>query len=198
MKVPLRYQLSEFDCGPTSLLNAVSYLFDSEEIPPDIIRGIMLYCLDGFGPDGVSGKTGTSATAMMFLSNWLTAYGKTGRLPLSSRYLAGEEVHFRPGSTVTEALRRGGVAVQRLYLDVGHYILLTGVEEDKILAFDPYYWEGDYDDPAVQQVCDHPAAYNRIIPMRVLESESQEDYALGPVALRETVLLFNDGTKAST
>lgn len=46
MKNPLHYQLTEYDCGPTSMLNAVSFLFEREEIPPDIIRNIMLYCLD--------------------------------------------------------------------------------------------------------------------------------------------------------
>ena len=46
MKNPLRYQISEYDCGPTSLLNAISFLFEREEIPPEVIRNIMLYCLD--------------------------------------------------------------------------------------------------------------------------------------------------------
>ena len=60
MKNPLHYQLTEYDCGPTSLLNAVNYLFEREEIPPEIVRNIMLYCLDCYGADGVSGKSGTS------------------------------------------------------------------------------------------------------------------------------------------
>ena len=42
MKNPLHYQLTEYDCGPTSLLNAVNYLFEREEIPPEIVRNIML------------------------------------------------------------------------------------------------------------------------------------------------------------
>lgn len=46
MKSPLRYQFSEYDCGPTTMLNAVSYLFEREEIPPEIIRNVMLYSLD--------------------------------------------------------------------------------------------------------------------------------------------------------
>lgn len=56
MKNPLHYQMTEYDCGPTSMLNAISYLFHREEIPPEIVRNIMLYCLDCFGPDGASGK----------------------------------------------------------------------------------------------------------------------------------------------
>ena len=42
-KNPLHYQLSEYDCGPTAMLDAISYLFPREEIPPEIIRNIMLY-----------------------------------------------------------------------------------------------------------------------------------------------------------
>ena len=42
MKTPLRYQMSEYDCGPTAMLDAVSFLFEREEIPPEIIRNIML------------------------------------------------------------------------------------------------------------------------------------------------------------
>ena len=34
MKVPLRYQVTNYDCGPTSLLNGLSILFEREEIPP--------------------------------------------------------------------------------------------------------------------------------------------------------------------
>ena len=83
MKNPLHYQLSEYDCGPTSLLNAISFLFEREEIPPEILRNIMLYCLDCYGPEGSAGKSGTSCTAMMFLSNWLQGLGDIGKLPVS-------------------------------------------------------------------------------------------------------------------
>ena len=55
-------------------LHAVSYLFPRDDIPPEIIRSIMLYCLDCFGEDGASGKCGTSCMAMMFLSNWINGY----------------------------------------------------------------------------------------------------------------------------
>lgn len=74
MNNPLRSQLTEYDCGPTSMLHAVSYLFPRDDIPPEIVRSIMLYCLDCFGEDGTSGKCGTSCMAMMFLSNWINGY----------------------------------------------------------------------------------------------------------------------------
>lgn len=94
MKNPLRYQLSEYDCGPTSMLNALAFLFEREDIPPEAVRNIMLYCLDCYGSDGVSGKSGTSCAAMMFLSNWLNGFGKIGRLHISTQYLSGPAVNF--------------------------------------------------------------------------------------------------------
>lgn len=77
MKNPLRYQMSEYDCGPTTMLNAISFLFPREIISPEVIRNIMLYSLDSYGSEGVMGKRGTSSAAMMFLCNWLNGYGKT-------------------------------------------------------------------------------------------------------------------------
>ena len=56
MKNPLHYQFSEYDCGPTSMQNAISFLFEREEIPPEVLRNIMLYCLDCYSSEGVPGK----------------------------------------------------------------------------------------------------------------------------------------------
>ena len=136
MKNPLLYQRSEYDCGPTAMLNAISYLFDREEIPPELIRNIMLYCLDCYGADGISGKSGTSCTAMMFLSNWLNGFGKVGRLPVSSQYLTGRDVYIESQSSVCDGLRRGGAVVVRLFFDEWHYVLLTGLSGDRVLLGD--------------------------------------------------------------
>ena len=46
MKIPLRFQITEFDCGTVSLQNAISYLFEREDIPAELIRAISLYTLD--------------------------------------------------------------------------------------------------------------------------------------------------------
>lgn len=52
MKNPLNYQTTEYDCGPTTMMNAMSYLFKREEIMPDIVKCIMQYCLDGYNKRG--------------------------------------------------------------------------------------------------------------------------------------------------
>jgi hypothetical protein len=195
MKNPLHYQLTEYDCGPTSMLNALSFLFEREDIPPEIVRNVMLYCLDCYGEDGASGKSGTSHMAMMFLSNWLSGVGQAGHLPVSSRHLSGEAVDLSLNGAVRDALRRGGAAVVLVDLEGWHYVLLTGIQGDLVYLFDPYYRDTPFEEPDIQMVTDHPAAYNRVIPVRYFERETMELYSLGPKEEREAVLLFNEQTK---
>ena len=43
MKSPLQYQITEYDCGQATVLNAIRYLFNRGEIPPIIIKYITQY-----------------------------------------------------------------------------------------------------------------------------------------------------------
>lgn len=195
MKNPLHYQLSEYDCGPTTMLNAISYLFEREEIPPEIIRNIMLYCLDCYNAEGVFGKSGTSRFAMMFLSNWLNGVGEAGHLSITSQYLSGRRVYIGNDSYINDALHRGGVAVIRLYYEEPHYVLLTGEKNGQVMMFDPYYRVEPYQEKDILLISEHPYTYNRIVPEIYFNQESFDLYALGPVKDREAVLLFNEKTK---
>lgn len=194
MKIPLRYQTTEFDCGPTSLLNGISYLFEREEIPPEIVRNVMLFCLDQYDGDGTPGKKGTSHAAMMFLSHWLDGFGGTGKLPLKSIYLTGGDVTLEPGSRLRSSISRGCVAVARIDLDGWHYVLLTGVEKDRVYVFDPYWLSEPFPVPDVTCVQDQLFAYNRIVPLARFEQSEICPYAFGPYEQREAVLLFNKKT----
>ena len=60
MKVPLRFQITEFDCGTVSLLNAFSYLFDRKEVPAELVKVIYSYTLDCYDEYGNIGQGGTS------------------------------------------------------------------------------------------------------------------------------------------
>ena len=164
MKNPLRYQISEYDCGPTSLLNALSFLFQREEISPELIRNIMLYSLDCYG-SGVLGKSGTSRMAMTFLSNWLDGVGKTGILPIASRHLSGQEVRMDRDSRIVDALHRNGVAVVRLFFEGEHYVLLTGEKEGRVYLFDPYYLPDGPVSEEVDSTLEYPFRYNRVVPL---------------------------------
>ena len=196
MKTPLHYQMTEYDCGPISMMNAIIFLFDREQIPPDLIRNIMLYCLDGYGAEGAPGKSGTTRAAMMFLSNWLSSFGRTGQLDISSRYLSGSCVRLSQNSAICDCLRRGGAVVVRLYLlDDPHYILLTGVEDDHVFAFDPYLLEEPLPEQDILITDEHPYRYNRVIPFSYFNSTDRTQYALGELPRREAVLLFNAHTE---
>lgn len=194
MKNPLRYQISEYDCGPTSMLNALSYLFERKEIPPELIRNIMLYSMDCYGKDGAPCKSGTSRLAMMFLSNWLDGVGKSGLLSISSEYLRGEKVFIGRDSLINDCLNKKGAAVVRLFLGVEHYVLLTCAKDEKIFLFDPYYDLAPLP-PEIETFNDKFFDYNRAVPFENFNRETQDFYSFGKIADREAVLLFNEKTK---
>lgn len=204
MKNLLNYQSSEYDCGPVSLTNAIRYLFDREDIYPDIIKYIMLYCLDSYNDKGESGKFGTSASAMMFLSNWLNQFGQVKSFPIACEFLSGEDVFISQTNKIVAALQQGGAVVLRLFLDVGHYVLLTGIEGDDIYLFDPYYVEQD--DPELDPeflgegitfITNQPKRANRKVSMQRLNQQTEGFYEMGPYAIREAVIMFNRDTRLS-
>lgn len=202
MKNLLNYQSSEYDCGPVSLTNAIRYLFEREDIQPDIIKNIMLYCLDSYNEDGEAGKHGTSASAMMFLGSWLNQFGAIKRFPISCEFLSGESVHFSQNSQIVGALRQGGAVVVRLFLEVEHYVLLTGIEGQDVLLFDPYYEE--LDDPqldaeylsgGISFITDQPKRANRRVSMERLNRHGKGFYEMGPCEVREALIIFNRDTR---
>ena len=194
MKIPLRYQITDFDCGPTSLLNGISYLFEREEIPPEIVRNIMLFCLDQYDRDGTPGKKGTSHAAMQFLSHWLDGFGETGKLALKSIYRTGGDVTLEAGSLLRNIICRGGAAVVRIDLEGWHYVLITDVREDGVYVFDPYRLPEPFPVPDVKTVADHEFSYNRIVPPEKFDRTVLLPYSFGPYETREAVLLFNSAT----
>ena len=117
MKNLLNYQTSEYDCGPVSILNGIRYLFEREEIYPDIVKFIMLYCMDTYNEHGELCKRGTSAAAVHYMSNWLNHFSETRNFPIHCDYIKKEEVVIAPGTEIWNTLKNGGAVVLRLSLD---------------------------------------------------------------------------------
>lgn len=202
MKNLLNYQSSEYDCGPVTLTNAIRFLFEREDVYPDIIKYIMLYCLDSYDEEGEVGKHGTSASAMMFLANWMNQFGKMKNFPVSCEFMSGEDVYISQTSKILCALQQGGVVVLRLYLEVPHYVLLTGVEGESIYIFDPYYEEEDdpelsieYSEPGITFINGRPKYANRMVTIEKLNRTTESFYEMGPVDIREAVIIFNTDTR---
>lgn len=191
MQNPMTYQVSEYDCGPTAVLNAIRYLFRREDIPPIMIKSIFHYTLDGVNEKGESGKTGTSAMAMNFLSHWLNHYGKQMKFPIRTEHLAGEEVWLEPGCKLYECLQNGGAAVIRLWYGCPHYVTAVGLEDDKMLLFDPYYRVEPFDIDGVEMVDDQPLAYNRKVSLDRMQQCKRRAYSLHNLENRELLLIYN-------
>lgn len=195
MKNPLNYQTTEFDCGPTSLMNAISYLFRREDIPPDIAKNIMLYSMDAYNEKGEFGKSGTSKMAMMFVSSWLNQFEKVKKFPIHCDYISGAEVGLTPNSKVVSSLQQGGAVVIRLMYGCWHYVLLTGLDNNFVFLFDPYFRKREFRAPGIQIVTNAPTKMNRKVAYEYFSNEGKGIYALGPKDTREAVILFNQQTR---
>jgi hypothetical protein len=198
MKVPLQYQRTEFDCGPTALLNAVTFMFEREAIPPDILRYIMMYTLDSFNEAGEDCKSGTSQMAMMFLSNWLNQYARAKKLPINCEYLSGDSVKITENSRLIEALQQGGAVVVRLMYGVQHYVTLTRAVGHSVELWDPYYRKQPFAVPGISLIRNKPLSANRRVDFDVFAkpgSNYYNYYSLDTGELPEAVLLFNSETR---
>ena len=196
MKNILNYQTTEYDCGPTTITNAIRYLFDRKQIPPDILKAISLYTLDAYNEKGESGKCGTSQMAMRFLSSWLNQYGKTNKFPIFSQFIEGEQVYIGQNSAIIGCLQQNGVAVVRVLLgDEGHYVLINDITEDEIGLFDPYYVDKVPDSSEISVVKDQPGKMNRRIKANLMNHNNGVPYALGTVNMREAMLIYNTDTR---
>lgn len=195
MKSPLRYQVTQFDCGPTTMTNAIMFLFEREEIPPDLVSHIGQCTLDSYDPSGHCGMYGTSGAAIRYFGSWLNELRYAGLLPIRSQYVEGEKVYFGGESRLSASLRQGAAVVLHVFCEVGHYILITGETSEGVLAFDPYFRGNDIGRTCVTSVTDQPFSYNRIIPREVLHEKTRNFYSMGETASREAIILQRDGTE---
>lgn len=190
MKNPLYYQLSEYDCGATSVLNALTYLFERQEIPPDFLKCIIQCCMDSYNEKGEPYRCGTSPDAMRYLAAWMNRYAQTMKFPLYCEHLRGSEVHLDKGSPIYNCLQQGGAVVARCHLCVPHYITLTGINETQVHVFDAYYDDHPPIRPGVVYITDCPKQKNRSILWHVMENEGTNDYSLGATQDRDITLFY--------
>lgn len=197
MKIPLAYQKTEYDCAPTSIYNGLSYLFNREEIPPDILKPIMVYTMDCYNTKGQPCKWGTSRAAMEYISTWLNHFAAQTKFPLKTEYFQNEDICIENDCYVGAAVRSGSVAVVRLFYEVEHYALITKVEDDMVYMFDPHYRYIDHYGSSgdIQLIKDKPKEYNSVFSLERLNSEGKGYYMMGPKENREIILMHNTNLK---
>lgn len=188
MKIPLRFQVTEFDCGTVSLLNAFSFLFEREDIPAELVRAIHNYTLDCYDEYGNLGQGGTSREAVQLLSHWITEYAKKKDLGVVCTHFEKEEITL---DKIKQCIAEKGVVFLRCFQDCEHYVILTDIKDDKAYLWDSYYLEEDYyeNDDSVTIIFDKPFSYNRIVTIDRLLKETKEDFAFGPIEGREMVTI---------
>ena len=199
MKNLLIHQSSEYDCGPTCLVNAMRYLFEREEIQPGVLKHIWVMGNDTYCDEGHVGFHGTSRAAMRYMADWLREYGRGCRFPVDAQFLENGDCQVTPESQTGKWLKEGGCAVMRCFAGtIPHYVLLTGwINETEIGLFDPYDEEPDFQEPGRRVVSGQPRKMNRAVRYDLLNLTEHADYAMGEEDIREIVLIRRTDKEAA-
>lgn len=189
MKVPLRYQNTEYDCGTTSFVNALAYLYDREDIPIELLKTIYKFTLDVEGKDGIEGTGGTSRKHAELLAKYFVEYAnKNDKFDINCKILNGKDVTLEK---MKKALEDNGVIIARCWQDTEHYVLITKIDDNFVYIFDPYYLEEDYyvkdDDVAI--VLHETFTHNRLVKIERLFDESLKDFSLLEESKRSIILM---------
>lgn len=184
MKNMYHYQISEFDCGPTSLINSLIYLYNREEIPAYVIKAIFNYTLDCFDDNGKVGQLGTSLESMRMIGHWLNDYSRHHQFKINCNYYELEAVTFE---RIDDCIKNNGCVVLRTYLEEDHYVTVTNIDQNYVYIIDPYYLTSEYKDEAVL-LCEDKT-YNRKVNLDRFKSDLKLDFALGPVNKRQMLTI---------
>ena len=188
MKVPLRFQVTEFDCGTISLLNVFSYLFERDEIPAALVKAIHKYTLDCYDDEGNIGQGGTSREAIDKLTHWITKYTNEHDFKIKCEHLQKENVTL---DKMQECLDNNGCIFLRCWQEVEHYVIITKMDKKYAYIFDPYYIDKKEfnKDREVKVILNKPFTHNRKVNLKRLMSETKKDFAMGPKERQECVLI---------
>jgi hypothetical protein len=193
MYSPFHYQISEYDCVPTAITNAISYLFQRKEIPPMVIRHIYLYCLDTVGRDSRFGVGGTSKYAVRLVGNWLNSY-RIKAFSVATQFLEKEQVSLEPGGQIETCLSEGGVVLCNILLTPRdeHYLMVTAMDEEWIYCFDSYRRQSLRGMKGMARVIND--GDGRSANLKIRRDWAEQDqvmrFCLGPMPMRETLLIW--------
>ena len=183
MKVPLRYQNTEYDCGTTSFVNALAYLYDREDIPVKLLKAIYKFTLDA------EDNMGTTQEQAELLTKYFVEYASDNQFDIKCEILKDDDINIYK---MKEVLNKNGVVIARCWQEEEHYILITKIDDYFAYIFDPYYLEEDCyakdDDVAI--VLHQSFTHNRIVKIERLFDESKKDFSLLEKDKRSIILLY--------
>jgi len=174
MKSLLRYQISEFDCAPTTFNNALIYFFEREELSPLLLNIINKNTMD------YDDFKGTSVNATKNLAEELSLISD-----LEVIRKAKEEVNLE---TLEKLLADGFVCIIRVKLWVDHYVLITKCL-DKAYIFDPYFVDVKIFDDDDEIEVKKSSYYNRVVSFKRIFEEEDKNYSLVELEKRDSVFI---------
>ena len=189
MKVPLRYQNTEYDCGTTSFVNALAYLYDREDIPVELLKAIYKFTLDVESEDGIVGKGGTSRKHAENLARYFVKYANENKdFNINCVVLNKDKVNL---FDMKKTVDNNGVIIARCWQDVEHYVLITKIDDNFVYIFDPFYLKEDYyyNDEDVAIVLHETFTHNRIVKIERLFCGENKDFSLLKELDREVILI---------
>lgn len=189
MKVPLRYQNTEYDCGTTSFVNALAYLYDREDVPVELLKAIYRLTLDSEDKNGIEGKGGTSVEHAELLAKYFVEYANNNsQFDIKCKILYGANVTL---DRMKDSLNNNGVIIARCWQEGDHYVLITKIDDNFAYIFDPYYLPVDYyvDDKDVAIILHESFTHNRIVKIERLFDESLKDFSLLEESKRSIILI---------
>lgn len=185
-EVPLKYQITEYDCGSTAVINAINYVVPFSDIPASFLKVIYGVCLNECNQTGMIGREGTSPEAMKYLAQWINRYSQKTGFPLHCDCY--EEFSFQKNSPLLNMLRKGNCAIVVMCLLWDeHYITLTDADDEYIYLFDAYFWNKDYGDENIIRI-DFPYKANRKLPIGFMEETKGKFYNLSDVKKKIAVV----------
>jgi predicted double-glycine peptidase len=190
MKIPLRFQITEFDCGTVALQNAISYLFDRENVPAELIRAISIYTVNCYDEKGNICEGGTSRQTMNMMTKWIHEFANKYNFGINCTRLVDYKVSIRE---IRKCINLNGCVLLRTYQNgQEHFVVITDIDDDFVYMWDSYYLGETYYDreKRISIIFNKPFNYNRKVSMSRFLDEEEKDFALGPFEKREC-LLFN-------
>ena len=193
MKTPFRFQASDYDCVPTTFINAISYLFERSEIPPLVIQRIFTYCLDSISSQQNLGH-GTTSYAVQLMGNFLSEFQEKG-FKVCTEYICDERVHLGRNNKIARTLNAGGAALLNVK-SIGndwHYVLALEIDANWLYIFDPYPKKNykKFGDKFVYVKQEFPQGPNLHVRREWLDSKNNSELnSLGPIKTREALLLW--------
>ncbi len=195
MKTAFRQQASNYDCAPTSIINALKYLFFRKDIPPFVVQRIYMDCLD------IESFRGTSSGAMHDVSHWLNAHRDDRYLnfAVKASFIRGKQVHLRANSKIFRCIEKSGAALLCLHTSRSswHYVMCFRTEGDWLYCYDPAPRSKRYiNHDAVEFIDSHRQEPNLRIRSDWLDRKIENDssyeeckYVFGAYEHRECLLL---------